>query len=175
MRRNAVLMFAVFVLAVPAFAAVTFNPSTMTGSVGKGDVQLAFGWNNKQMQQNQNGVGFVYESKKTYVQSCVLETKKNDVHKDFSKTAAIAADVSYDTRQKNQMVGFNLTGADVVSDETVASNLCPGLGGGFEADPFGAYPSPTLVPGEGSDETLYVTFGDRKIRLSWPPAPVLIP
>src|SRR5918996_4693526 len=35
-----------------AFALVTFDPSTGTGFVGKGDVQTAFGWNNKQLQNN---------------------------------------------------------------------------------------------------------------------------
>lgn len=41
-----------------ALAAVTFDASTGTGFVGKGDVQLAFGWNNKQLQANAAGVTF---------------------------------------------------------------------------------------------------------------------
>jgi hypothetical protein len=31
---------------------VTFNETNGTGFVGKGDVQVAFGWNNKQLQTN---------------------------------------------------------------------------------------------------------------------------
>lgn len=44
-------------LATVAIAAVTFDPVTGTGFVGKGDVQTAFGWNNQQLQQNADGVG----------------------------------------------------------------------------------------------------------------------
>jgi hypothetical protein len=35
-----------------ALAAVTFNPMTGEGFVGKGDVQLIYGWNNQQLQLN---------------------------------------------------------------------------------------------------------------------------
>ena len=45
---GAALLFAVAI----ASASVTFNPATGTGFVGKGDVQLAYGWNNKQLQDN---------------------------------------------------------------------------------------------------------------------------
>jgi hypothetical protein len=39
-------------LATAALAAVTFDVNTGFGFVGKGDVQLAFGWNNKALQTN---------------------------------------------------------------------------------------------------------------------------
>ena len=41
-----------------ASAAVTFDSDTGVGFVGKGDVQLAFGWNNTQLQKNAPGVAF---------------------------------------------------------------------------------------------------------------------
>jgi hypothetical protein len=45
-------------LAGTASAAVTFNSSTGTGFVGKGDVQIAYGWNNTSLQKNATGVTF---------------------------------------------------------------------------------------------------------------------
>jgi opacity protein-like surface antigen len=39
-------------ISTAAVAAVTFDPATGTGFVGKGDIQLAFGWNNKAAQDN---------------------------------------------------------------------------------------------------------------------------
>src|ERR671918_1859956 len=37
---------------------VTVNPADGTGFVGKGDVQLIFGWNNKALQDNAGSVEF---------------------------------------------------------------------------------------------------------------------
>ena len=51
---------ATLMLAPAANAAVTFNETTGTGFVGKGDVQVAFGWNNKQLQTNATGVSFSF-------------------------------------------------------------------------------------------------------------------
>jgi len=47
-------------LAPAASAGVTFNETNGTGFVGKGDVQVAFGWNNKQLQTNATGVSFSF-------------------------------------------------------------------------------------------------------------------
>ena len=47
-------------LAPAASAAVTFNETNGTGFVGKGDVQVAFAWNNKQLQTNATGVSFSF-------------------------------------------------------------------------------------------------------------------
>lgn len=44
--------------AAPAGAAVTFDGSTGTGFVGKGDVQTAFGWNDAKLQARAAGVTF---------------------------------------------------------------------------------------------------------------------
>ena len=40
--------------------------SSGIGWVGKGEVQSAYGWNNKAMQNNVGGVTFVYEATATY-------------------------------------------------------------------------------------------------------------
>jgi hypothetical protein len=50
---------ATLMLAPAASAAVTLNANG-TGFVGKGDVQTAFGWNNKQLQTNATGVSFSF-------------------------------------------------------------------------------------------------------------------
>jgi hypothetical protein len=51
---------ATLLLAPAASAAVNFNETTGTGFVGKGDVQVAFGWNNKQLQTNAGTVKFSF-------------------------------------------------------------------------------------------------------------------
>jgi len=51
---------ATLMLAPAASAAVTFNETNGTGFVGKGDVQVAFGWNNKQLQTNAKDVSFSF-------------------------------------------------------------------------------------------------------------------
>jgi hypothetical protein len=47
---------------ITCYAAVTIDLLTGEGFVGKGDVQLAFNWNNKQLQDNADGVSFSVES-----------------------------------------------------------------------------------------------------------------
>jgi hypothetical protein len=54
----AVGAIAALVVAGSALAAITFDPATGTGFVGKGDVQLVYGWNNKQAQDNASSVDF---------------------------------------------------------------------------------------------------------------------
>jgi Spy/CpxP family protein refolding chaperone len=44
------MAIALLSISIATFAAVTFNPSTGIGFVGKGDVQNAFGWNNADLQ-----------------------------------------------------------------------------------------------------------------------------
>ena len=51
---------ATLLLAPAASAAVTFSETNGTGFVGKGDVQVAFSWNNKQLQANATGVSFSF-------------------------------------------------------------------------------------------------------------------
>ena len=43
-------------ISAAALASVTFDPNTGTGFVGKGDIQVPMGWNNKQLQNNAGGV-----------------------------------------------------------------------------------------------------------------------
>lgn len=55
---------AVILTASAAGAAVTFDPATGTGFIGKGDVQTALGWNNKALQtaEANGGIAFTYKA-----------------------------------------------------------------------------------------------------------------
>lgn len=104
-------------LAAPASAAVTFDPVTGTGFVGKGDVQLAFGWNNSQLQGNASNLTFTYESEATYDAVCEWVTgegKKGQKTHTVSqkKKTSLENVIAYDARLKNQVTGFKLTGKE---------------------------------------------------------------
>jgi hypothetical protein len=51
-------------------AAITFDPATGIGFVGKGDVQLFFGWNNQMLQLNAANIDFRYSSGSTTTWTC---------------------------------------------------------------------------------------------------------
>ena len=121
-------------LAAPATAAVTFDPGTGTGFVGKGDVQLAFGWNNPQLQLNASGITFTYESEENYSAVCSWVTGENTrgekthnvAHK---KSTTVNSAVAFDARVRNQITGFNLTGFGVTTSTgstPVVGEACPG-------------------------------------------------
>jgi hypothetical protein len=94
---------------------VTFNPVLGTGFVGKGDVQTAFGWNNATLQSNARGVGFQYYATTTATWTCRWTTGEGtngeQTHTlDRTTIQGVAGTVAYDTRTRNQITGFNLTG-----------------------------------------------------------------
>jgi hypothetical protein len=131
-------------------AAVTYDPATGAGFVGKGDVQLAFGWNNKQLQANAGGVAFELRSSTKYETECEKDGVKGTMFMDRQKVRQIKASLDGDPRQvkgQNQFTGFNLLG--FLPDETVetpptAGEICGGL-------PW--VPSPTYA--EGSEVPQY--------------------
>ena len=49
-------------VASPASAAVAYDRESGTGFVGKGDVQQALGWNNRQLQANAHRIDFTVET-----------------------------------------------------------------------------------------------------------------
>ncbi|MGZ5183035.1 MAG: hypothetical protein ACXWC2_21365 [Ramlibacter sp.] len=166
---------ALFAVTTFANAGVTFDPNTGTGFVGKGDVQLAFGWNNAQLQTNAAGVGFSYQLRQDYVAVCTFTTgdgtpgeKTHNVSHTLKYNAG--STINYDARTRSQITGFNLTGypsgTEVsVGTEPVIGAPCPGNEG-----TDGTWSSVTPV-GTGVDG-LFVTYGGAEVRLSWP-APVL--
>lgn len=124
---------AALALATPASAAVTFDPGTGTGFVGKGDVQLAFNWNNSQLQTRAPGVSFAAESETVKEVSWVCTNTRNENLQERARTTTTSTSgvVSAITRDsKKQVTGFNLLGytGTPTSTETTdgpALNSCP--------------------------------------------------
>ena len=115
MKRKFSLMLALAVVGVlavagTAAATVTLN-SDGTGFVGKGDVQLIYGWNNAQLQNNASLVRFqVSQSTTTEYSWQCLNGGGNDVNKSDSTTTTTQGVVDSIARVKNQITGFNLNG-----------------------------------------------------------------
>jgi hypothetical protein len=148
-------MFAVLAVVAVAtvvtvgYAAVTFDPATGTGFVGKGDVQTVYGWNNKGAQDNATLVSFSYVATAVYEQSCLKDNARTTLSNTFTSEVPVNSGVAYDARKQNQYTGWNLTGlAGAGSGGSVES--CPAVGNdtGWYADP--SDPEPRLVEGSSS-------------------------
>jgi hypothetical protein len=154
-------------LAGPASAAVNFDPATGTGFVGKGDVQLAFGWNNPQLQTNASGVTFSYSATDTYEAVCTWTTlqgpKGTKTHNvDHKRTAGLNSVVAYDARVRSQITGFKLNGfgATVESGEVPVENgPCVGSEGHD-----GTWTAVTLID---STSDLSVNYGGIAVPLQY--------
>lgn len=150
-----------------ASAAVTFDAETGTGFVGKGDVQTAFAWNNKALQDNASGVTFSYSSTDTYAATCVFVTgegtRGEQTHTlNIPRTATVDATVAYDARTARQITGFTLEGftSTVASGNVpVVGGVCPGAGTN------GAYTAVELV--SSGDGALVVTHGTTSVELAY--------
>lgn len=103
---------AIAILATAAYAAVIFDPATGTGFVGKGDVQLVYGWNNQALQINANSVQFQASSEVVTERSwtCTNSNNQNEQVRERSTTTTTQGVVANVARVKNQITGFNLTG-----------------------------------------------------------------
>jgi hypothetical protein len=165
--KKALITLAAAAVATAALAAVTFDPTTGTGFVGKGDVQLAFGWNNAQLQRNASGITFTYNVQDTYDAECYWETTTGRgtiiVHDIVvPKHVSVNANIAYDARVRTQITGFNLNGfGTVVTDGTV-----PVVGGACPGNNPGTVTNVTLTSSQGG---LYVNYGGTGVYL--PPTP----
>lgn len=164
----AILGFAV--AASAAHAEVTINPDG-TGFVGKGDVQLAFGWNNAKLQDNASKVRFIYKATDTYIAVCTWLTgegtrgeKTHNVNHSTEAEVDTTVNSVARTNTQNVVTGFNLTGFGTSTTETgeipVVGGPCPGNQGHD-----GTWSAVTPVGGTGG---LYVTYEGN------PGAPVLL-
>lgn len=115
-----------------ALAAVTFDPDTGTGFVGKVDVQLAFGWNNALLQKNASDVTFQATSTVVTEVSwiCTNDMNENTQERARTTTTEIQGVVSNIARERNQITGFNLTGySDTPTESSTTDgppvNSCP--------------------------------------------------
>jgi hypothetical protein len=107
----------VAVLFTVAFAGVGFDSATGTGFVGKGDAQLAFGWNNKQAQTEARNVSFSFKSQQKYDITCEWDTvtggKNSKVIEhavEIHKTTNVNSSILSDPRKTGQYTGYNLNG-----------------------------------------------------------------
>lgn len=65
--------------ATAASAAVSVDPATGNGFIGKGDVQLAYGWNNATLQNNAAGVDFQQVTTTVVDATCEFYTESTNV------------------------------------------------------------------------------------------------
>jgi hypothetical protein len=122
--------------------------ATGFGFCGKGDVQKALGWNNKQLQTNANSLVFTYQDQVTWAIPCKKDNAHDTMFKTFDRKRAINATVAYDPRVKTQVTGFNLNGWSGEPEISGGGPVeCPG-GWDSDGEPY---------PVEGSSEGgLYV-------------------
>jgi hypothetical protein len=115
-----------------AFAAVTFDPTTGTGFVGKGDVQTALNLNNRELQQQADSLKFTSATTTVTEVSWVCTNDRNENIQERARTTTTETTgvVSSEARERNQITGFNLMGfagtpTTTSSTEGPALNTCP--------------------------------------------------
>ena len=113
--------------------AVTFDAETGQGFVGKGDVQLAFGWNNKQLQDNAGSVEFRVSSVAETTWECY--NSRNEKTQERSRTTTTEGVIDSIARDRNQITGFSLSGYVAGASTTTADgpslNSCPSTAGSW--------------------------------------------
>jgi hypothetical protein len=120
-----------------AVAAVTFDSATGTGFVGKGDVQLALGMNNAQVQNAT--LSFTYDSTVVSEVSWICTNDKNEQTQERARTTTSSSTgvVSAVARVKNQVTGYNLNGYQSGSTSSTSStdgppvDSCPNANGNW--------------------------------------------
>jgi hypothetical protein len=134
-------LVAMFVAAGAVFAAVTFDPATGTGFVGKGDVQTALGLNNAQLQAQAASLQFTAVSTSTTTWTCSKPHPSGDPNKEITNERSTETTtqgiVSSIARVKNQITGFNLSGysgTPTVTTDGPAVDTCPAAASGFTFD-----------------------------------------
>jgi hypothetical protein len=123
-------------ISTAAFASVTFNSTTGTGFVGKGDIQVLYGWNNAQAQSNAKLVTFSYDATDTYDVECEWTTEtggpnSKTVYHDITvpRHTRVASSIQADPRKTGQYTGYNLSGFGTTTTEgtvPVVGGTCPG-------------------------------------------------
>jgi hypothetical protein len=167
MRKIALAAAAAFaVVSTAALATVTFDPSTGTGFVGKGDVQLAFGWNNAAAQNNAGKVTFTYNVSASYDAVCTWVTgegtRGEKTHNVTHKTSSsVISGVQYDARAHKQVDGFILRGFGATID---SGDPVPVVGGACQGEGAGGTWS-SVTPTGTSGGGLYVNYGGNSVLL----------
>jgi hypothetical protein len=130
--KNWMVGAAVAAVASAAIASVTFDAETGTGFVGKGEVQMVYGWNNRALQENADSVQVRSNSTTVTEVSwiCTNSNNENIQQRERTTTTETAGLVETVARERNQITGFILDGYD--GDPTTTSttegqqlNSCP--------------------------------------------------
>lgn len=154
-------------LAAAGSASAYTMDSAGLGWVGKGEVQSAYGWNNKAMQDNVAGVTFVYDSTSSYEVVCEFDNRGGHHVITNTKHSSVKATVSSESRNNSNgkqgpMTGWYLTGFGAVTSTGAAvpavGDGCPGNSG------LGAITSVTQT-GTGSGG-LYALWGGQSRLLT---------
>lgn len=118
--------------ATAAQATITFDPATGTGFVGKGDVQLALGLNNAQLQNQASSLVFTYRATTSQETSwtCFNDKNENTQVRERVTTTTTSGLASVVAREKNQITGFLMQGYNgipTISSESAGNKLesCP--------------------------------------------------
>lgn len=132
-------VFAAGAVAAPAAAAVTYDPDTKAGFVGRGDVQRAFGWTDAELAETASGVAFDQDfwTDDTYAVGCGPRTFPAVHHREFGRFELIGTVVRHGSRGSasgygGMLTGFRITGArSGISSTSVApaaGQPCPQAG-----------------------------------------------
>ena len=121
-------------ISTAAFASVTFDSNSGNGFVGKGDIQVLYGWNNAQAQSNAKLVSFGYDATDTYDVDCYWETATGNgkivVHDiTVPRHTRVSSSIMSDPRKTGQYTGYNLSGFGTTTTEgtvPVIGGTCPG-------------------------------------------------
>lgn len=169
-----------------AHAAVNFDSTAGSGFVGKGDVQLAFNWNNTALQKNASALTFTYEAVETYVVTEYWETltggkqPKIVTHEiTVPKHASVSANVVYDARKANQINGFNLNNFGTVITEGTVPVVGDPLTGNREVydaeEGVWVHATVTAVEKTKSEGGLFVNYNGTSIAMpNTPVEPVVV-
>ena len=154
------------------FASVTLNDDG-TGWVGKGDVQIAFGWNNAAAQRNVNAVTFSFQQTSTYEGICTWTTgdgRRGERTHNVAHTTSvqILSSVGYEARRTGQWTGYHLTGfgATTGSGDDVPVVGAPCMGNEGHEGLWSAVTETSSSPGG-----LFVTFDGNSVHLPETPPP----
>jgi hypothetical protein len=126
-----------------ALAAVTFDSGSGTGFVGKGDVQLALGLNNAQLQAQADSLVFAYtDSVVTEVSWECTKDGVNTQERERTTTTTTQGIVTGVARVRNQITGFNMMGyTDGAATSTTTDgpplNSCPNPNSTYLMTPAG--------------------------------------
>lgn len=165
MKKITGILVLLVLVAVTSFASVSFDATTGKGFVGKGDVQLAFGWNNAALQNNYAGVTFSYDVVDVYevtVEWTTGEGTKGEATHEISvpRHVSVTASVVFDARTHKQVDGFYLLGFG----SQTSTGTVPVVGGNFnDGNDVKTITAVTLVSSSGGG--LSANYGGVSVAL----------